>query len=547
MSAAGAPLRVAIVGVGPKGLFALERLLARHRPDGAPLEIELFDPADAPGAGPNYALDLPDYLRMNFAAEQIDMWPADQGGAPSPVSFSEWRRSRPGAGEGSYPSRATVGRYLNQGFMRLVKAASRTVGIVHRRARVDSVARDGRGWILNPVVDQRFDEVLLTVGHASTDERSLAAGDWSHPVPLIPSVFPVDRMLSEAAVPAGSVVAIRGFALTMIDAALALTEGRGGRFAGDDPLRVRYEPSRMCPDAIVPFSRSGRPMLAKTDPVWAADRGVAQVGVEASARIRALAGPVDIARDVAPQLAAVATAALERLGCPAAEAEINDWLAAAVAGPAPGTLTDPEAELERSIGVAAGAVEPGVEWALGHAWRVVYPAVVARFGEGGLAPEHWGTFRRLAAEMERIAFGPPPVNAAKLLALSRAGAVDLSHTRSTLCSDGEATVLRSERGAVNVDAVIDAVLPGPGAVALHQPPVDQLIGDGLARVAPNRRGLELTPDATCVGASGSPSVGLAAIGRPTEDWVIGNDTLSRSLHDWPDRWARRVISRAGTR
>ena len=547
MSAAGAPLRVAIVGVGPKGLFALERLLARHRPNGAALDIELFDPADAPGAGPNYALDLPDYLRMNFAAEQIDMWPPDQGALRLPCPSASGGAPRRAPAQSSYPARAAVGRYLNQGFMRLVKAASRTVGIVHRRARVDRVARDDRGWILNPVADQRFDEVLLTVGHAATDERSLAAGDWNHAVPLIPSVFPVDRMLSEAAVPAGSVVAVRGFALTMIDAALALTEGRGGGFTGEDPLRVRYEPSRLCPGVIVPFSRSGRPMLAKTDPAWAAERGVAEVGVEASERIRALAGPVDIARDLAPQLAAVATTALERLGCPAAEAEINDWLATAVAGAGPGALAQPEAELERSIGVATGAVEPGVEWALGHAWRVVYPAVVARLGEGGLPPEHWGTFRGLAAEMERIAFGPPLVNAAKLLALSRAGAVDLSHTRSKLCGDGEATVLRSERGAVDVDAVIDAVLPGPGAVALHQPPVDQLIGDGLARVAPNRRGLELTPDATCVGASGSPSVGLAAIGRPTEDWVIGNDTLSRSLHDWPDRWARRVIARAGTR
>jgi hypothetical protein len=38
--------------------------------------------------------------------------------------------------------------------------------------------------------------------------------------------------------------------------------------------------------------------------------------------------------------------------------------------------------------------------------------------------------------------------------------------------------------------------------------------------------------------------GLAAIGRPTEDSVIGNDTLSRTLHPLADRWARRVLERS---
>jgi hypothetical protein len=55
------------------------------------------------------------------------------------------------------------------------------------------------------------------------------------------------------------------------------------------------------------------------------------------------------------------------------------------------------------------------------------------------------------------------------------------------------------------------------------------------------RGLEVTADAACVGRSGSPSPGLAAIGRPTEDSVIGNDTLNRVLHPQADSWARRVV------
>ena len=46
-----APHRVAIVGLGPKGLFALERLLD-HARAGAPLQVDIYEPHPAPGAGP---------------------------------------------------------------------------------------------------------------------------------------------------------------------------------------------------------------------------------------------------------------------------------------------------------------------------------------------------------------------------------------------------------------------------------------------------------------------------------------------------------------
>ncbi len=83
-----------------------------------------------------------------------------------------------------------------------------------------------------------------------------------------------------------------------------------------------------------------------------------------------------------------------------------------------------------------------------------------------------------------------------------------------------------------------------GALATEGSLVARLVRDGHARIPPARRGIELTPDVTCVGAGGRPSRGLAAIGRPTEDWVIGNDTLNRALHPHAEIWARRVVARA---
>ena len=61
---------------------------------------------------------------------------------------------------------------------------------------------------------------------------------------------------------------------------------------------------------------------------------------------------------------------------------------------------------------------------------------------------------------------------------------------------------------------------------------------------PGRRGLDVAPDAGVIGPDGRRVPGLSVIGRATEDSVIGNDTLSRTLHPHADRWAARVVRRA---
>ena len=221
------------------------------------------------------------------------------------------------------------------------------------------------------------------------------------------------------------------------------------------------------------------------------------------------------------------------------------WLAAACDGRAlPAGLT-PAAEIERSLAIGAGLHPPDLQWALGHAWRSVYPALVARLGGSAMAADEWVPFRRLAAQMERLAFGPPAINAAKLLALIDAGRVDLTYVAGgrITTTAGRASICGDDGGR-DVDVVIDAVLPGPGAAG--SPLLATLIEDGHARIAGGQRGVEVTADASCIGRDGAASPGLAAIGRPTEDSVIGNDTLDRTLHPHADRWARRVAEQASS-
>lgn len=554
-------LRLAIVGLGPKGLFALERLLDEvHRSNTpVPIDIDLFEPHSAPGAGPVYDPGQPPYLRMNLAADRLDMWSPESRtvAASARLSFLDWCRSGPDRFEEErYPPRALVGRYLADGFARAREQRPPGVRISIRKHAVAGARRLGSTWTIVAAdgAERDYDEILLAVGHRAATDR-WDDEPWSHPAPSVAAVYPTEQWLDSDQVPPGATVAVRGFALTFLDAAIAMTEGRGAGFeSGGHPYRLSYAPGPDDAGRILPFSRSGRPMLAKPEPHLAAGLPALEEIVQSgSARIHALPEPLDLDADLLPILAWTTAAGLQaarrrRPGRESAlqlETAARNWLDSATGGIAPVVPHGPAAELEHSLAVGAGLRPPDLPWALGHTWRGVYPALVARLSGRGLADSAWPAFRRLAAQMERVAFGPPPVNAAKLLALIEAGRIDLTHVRGAeLRSAAETTSIQSEHGICAVDAVVDAVLPEPGALRSEGGLVGGLLANGYVRVPAGRRGLEITEEAGCVGRDGRPSTGLAAVGRVTEDWVIGNDTLTRTMHPQTDRWARRVVQRA---
>ncbi|MDO9410052.1 FAD/NAD(P)-binding protein [Patulibacter sp.] len=583
-----APLRVALVGLGPKGLFALERLLDRAA--GAPLDVVAYEPHPVPGAGPVYDPSQPAYLRMNNAAVHVDLWWPGNATVPAHErrSFAAWDAGRHGD-PGAFVPRAAVGRYLADGLATVLRHADPATTVRVVRARVVDVRRvdGGRGghagtapgapgpaggaaddattWSVTTDDGGTavHDEVLLATGHVRP--TGTAAPADRAPGPTIPAVFPVDVHLGPDAVPAGAVVAVRGFALTAIDAALALTEGRGGRFVPATVAhRLRYEPGPDGVAAVVPFSRTGLPMVAK--PAHDLHRDVAgldAVGEAGRARVRALGGgSVGTVEGLRDAVAATAGAALVAVGSPCdpgvPAARLRDG----------DPVDEPAVEqLARSLDVAVGARPPGAEWALGHAWRTIYPAVVERLGGTALDLAGWDAFRALAARLERIAFGPSAENVAKLLALVEAGVVDLTHVaggsvhpvrardpddasavppratvRSVPGGVRSGALVRSAAGERAVDVVVDAVLSAPGVPAEDDGPVARLVRRGELRLLPGRRGLDVGPGGACRDAAGDRVPGLSAIGRPTEDVVIGHDTLSRTLHRQADEWARRVVA-----
>lgn len=533
MSAANAR-RVAIVGVGPKGLYGLERLAYHASVCQRPLEVELFEPTGEPGAGAIYRSGQPDYLRMNFADELINAWADGPAAVPARerLSLIDWMR-REGVSSEGYSPRSLVGSYLRACFDAVRSALPPSVRLRVHREPVRALERSRRGWIVRAqmtVVD--CDEVLLATGH-----RGRRVGEGT----ILPISYPIGDSLGPDAIAPGARVTARGMALTLIDAALDLTEGRGGRFEAKAKGGLRYIGSAADVGTLTATSRSGRAMAVKphpraNDPVREA---LAHEGNRALESLDPFTVPA-IEHQLAQSAAAILLA--ERGRDPEPDRVVS--LGRAIRRRFSRRISDldggrpsPQAELKRSLGAAQGERRVNGGWALGEAWRALYPAIVARGSYGGIPDGQWQRFAALAREMERTAFGPPPVNGAKLVALLEAGKVVLGPPRPAA---GPA-----DADPPCAEVSLNAVLPAPGAAENSGDLTDSLLAGGyIRRAAGGRRGIEVRADRSCIGADGTPTRGLAAIGRVTEDWIIGNDTLSRRFPSQsPDGWAKRVIAR----
>lgn len=564
--------RIAIIGGGPRALWALEELIRQaqerssHRAPG-PLQIDVWEP-HTPGAGRVYRWDQPGYFRLNVRAGAV---------ATGMGPLTQWLSSPE-----HFPPRRDVGRYLAESWQHALGQLPDGWRVRHLRAWASDViceggsdgGRDGdhdgdrdgdrdgsvlvAGVLCEPATTEgeaegqcrpslpqaggelreTYDDVLISIGHGDTWPGALRPGASGVPVY---SVYERAGVPTLDSIAPGATVGVRGAALTFVDACLALSIGRGGEFHRAEDGHLRYRPSGREPAKIIPASRSGRLMEVKLDPESPL-MGLQPPGFPACAeRVRSAAGMQDV-------LDAVADAAELFLTQASALPQLRERTPGAV-GPAErtqirrvldgtdhllgGTTADPIEAFRHSLAVAQGEAAPTAAWAVGEAWRQLYAAIVERASHGGRAT--LPGFAQLDRTLERVAFGPPPQTAEAVIALVDAGLVSGDAL-------GDASAIQRWLGAEPpeqpcVDAVVDAVLAPTGAVPGTL--TARLRERGVLPTAPDGRSILTHRDAS---VPGCPA--LAVVGRDTEGTVWGPDTLIRTVHGEIPAWAGRVLDRS---
>ncbi|MDK8450231.1 FAD/NAD(P)-binding protein [Corynebacterium mastitidis] len=147
-------------------------------------------------------------------------------------SFDRWRLKR---GEAEpldpFPPRSRVGEFLGESWRALFERPSPWHAVRHVPRAARPLERQDEGWLID---GEAYAEVLVATGHAAT---------WPGALPRTPRVLGVYPTGQLDPVAPGVRVAVRGTALTFIDAALDLTVGRGGSFTPPPPTTATTSPT----------------------------------------------------------------------------------------------------------------------------------------------------------------------------------------------------------------------------------------------------------------------------------------------------------------
>ncbi|KKM85293.1 hypothetical protein LCGC14_1290470 [marine sediment metagenome] len=246
------PKKLAIVGGGPRGLAALESIYCSLVAKGIPniLKTQLFEARQLPGAGLVYDISQPDTNWLNFSQRALTLAKRDRVKCeflviPEFPSYHDWSGYIESKDScllpDTFPLRSTLGKYLNERFESIAyvlkKAQLLEVILIEvmetewNNENFRIIAKDGTVY--------NADELVLTIGHQPTKHSEqmvqwIAYNRENSSVDLFTDPYPVERVLSSDVLTPGSVVALRGFGLAMIDMMRALTIGLGGKFRTTD-------------------------------------------------------------------------------------------------------------------------------------------------------------------------------------------------------------------------------------------------------------------------------------------------------------------------
>lgn len=524
--------RIALIGMGPRGLSVLDRLLVRLKAEPEPVHITAFDRTH-PGGGRIWNPGQPRWLTMNTTVGQTSIYsvaPADQSYAEGRPSLLTWLADHPEHGSygfHDFAPRGVYGEYLHAALRNLIASAPDGVTVDVHTAEITSLVRDGGAWTLTDADGLRHgaDGVVLATGHPrnvlTPEERDLAGfAAAGRGLSYILADSPADIDLAD--VPSGETVLVRGLGLSFYDIVLGLTEGRGGTFERTRGA-LRYQKSGTEP-LIVAGSRSSVPFLPRAhnqkglhgrhSPVFFTSDAVAAL------RRAALAGngtgQLDFAAHVEPLIdaeiqytyrktwiaardghaaAADYEAALRQQADPVVVAEKFDvadlhldWKA--MARPFAGRVFADDAEFQRelldmlradlveaSLGNVGGPVKAAID-----VLRDLRAVVRQATDHGGLLPaSHRDDLAAFTSVHATIAAGPPKIRVEQLVALMEAGIVRVLGADARFETGSDMFTAESPAvagSAVTARTLIDARVPGPRFGQDASPLISGLIRDG---------------------------------------------------------------------
>ena len=539
------PLKIAMVGFGPRALGALEALAARTHEDGINLHVHIYDPMHWTGAGPNYDPDQSDVCILNIPARSVDYAPPEFM-TSSVKSFLEWFDGDYQSED--YPARSDVGRYLHYRFEALKAETSDRITIEQSRLMITGIKQENQRWWL--FFDDRklgpYDEVLLSQGQPETSSDPQMA-KWTdhaskHDLSLLPA-YPVNALIDAAEGWSEKNVAIRGLGLSTFDVLRMLTKSLGGKFVDG-----RYQASGREPRKMFPFSLNGKPPVAKPATEFLDGQyDLSQpeiVRVEAALKASENCQPDEALVRICEAITPPVMRILAEQNATGVEAEVRSWFEIERKDPGSQEELGPIDGLKVDIEVSYGNKPPSIGYVAGQVWRKVQNELRSALNNSGHSVDTATAIIKFDEGFKRYSYGPPVSAAEELLVLIEEGLVCLCIVDDPDVSlRDEGWILSEGEDDLTANVMIDAVLPNPCLENIEDQLIVSCMEAGHMQIKADDFGAHTSAGGQLVDASGKNVKGLCMLGRLTLGSVIAADSLTDCFGPSASRWASGVIER----
>ena len=545
MSQKNTACRLAVIGFGPRGLGALEFLAFEALQHSIKVNVDIFDPVQWPGAGPNYDPQQSDLCILNIPVRVVDYEPPEFM-ASRIKPFLEWSAGR--YQRDDFPPRSEIGTYFNERFQALKRSASDVLAITHSSIIISGLERRSNGWWVSSEDKQLgpYDEVLLAQGQPKTSPDT-QLGRWikhaaENDLNLLPA-YPANTLIAAAQDWNDKTVAIRGLGLTTLDVLRMLTTGLGGTFNDG-----HYEPSGREPRKLLPFSLDGRPPAAKPASNDL-DMRFAPTDEERELFKSALTETISSQPQVALQkicdaLIAPTVRILSQLNGSETEEDVRVWLEIERSDPGTQEILGSMDSLKADIEMAYGRTPPSVGYVAGQVWRKLQHELRDFFNQNQHEVDTAKAIVGFDEGFKRFSYGPPVFAAEELLVLINAGIV-------SLCTVEDPAIVLSDEGwrliegddLMSASVMVDAVIPSAALDGTEDPLLLACVSAGLMTPIADGLGAHTLPDGQLIGLGGKPVPGLCMLGRLTLGSVIAVDGLDDCFGPSTIRWAKGVTER----
>jgi len=568
--------KVGIIGIGPRGGYASERLILEltKQKSLSNIHLSLFESTGNFGNGQVYNLqqNSSNWINITERILELNRREAIETSTlriSSFPSYHEWIEkdfnTLPIDKIDTYPPRAYIGKYLSQRFQSLAQPLidSNIVSLYNERVKEVIWLNNNKiqiTTISNTYVE--FDEILLTIGHQFT-ELSQQIKNWSEFVDgktninLFKAPYPVADYLYHENLSNKSVIGIRGFGLAMIDVVRAIAE-KFGRFVIEDKqtqscsFRMEEETINM----LIPFSLDGlppapKPLNARVDK-WFEPPEEAILNFEQQIRDKQIQEKAKNPHFLIAAFAPIATAIYSKLpnainplntSKSAIEDLIIRWLEdQSYEHPVFTPSQQPARKsMEEFVEMAIGQGAISLNYCIGQVWRHCQPSIYKELSFNNCSDSVFAKIIALDESTKRYSYGPPVESIQQLLALIEAGVLNLDFVNDPILElTKEGWRFHLDSKSIIATIMIDSVLDAPQIKSVTSSIVKNMLVNDLIKVVHNNLGVETDECGYLISQNKNKKIPIALLGRLAKGTIIGVDAILECFGSRPRQWAKQA-------